>query len=197
MIRNGVLAITAISALAMAAPNPAEAQGRIAVSALGGAYVPAGSFRELQTQAELKREATLGLGVNVQFGALRVSTAYATGATISEDGVTNETEIGDGTVLVGTADLVLRPLPRLIIVQPYVLGGVGYKRESYTLDEGFPEDIGEYDDQIVGHLGVGVDIALGGLSLVAEISDFIGRNNNDSWKVHDAFGMVGLKFSLF
>jgi hypothetical protein len=199
MIRKGVLAIAAISALAWAAPDPAAAQSRLAVSALAGAYVPGGSFRELQDAAgELERGSTLGLGLNLHLGMLRVSTAYATGATISEDGVDGESEIGDGSVLTATADLVLRPLPRLIVVQPYVLGGVGYKRESYSIDaQGFPDELDDPANEVVGHLGLGVDISLGGLTLVAEVSDFIGRNNNDSWKVHDAFGMVGLKFNLF
>jgi hypothetical protein len=191
-----IAALLTGAGLVLAAPNASAAQG-ITVSPMVGAYVPAGSFRELQAQAgELERGSTLGLGLNVGLGMLRASLAYASGATISrDDGITGEEEIGDGSVLVGAADLVIRPLPKLIVVQPYLLGGIGYKKEEYKLESGF-ENI-EDDNSVVLHAGVGLDISLGRLSLVGEVSDFIGRNDEDKWKVHDAFGMVGLKFRLF
>ncbi|HSL72365.1 MAG TPA: hypothetical protein VK864_19105 [Longimicrobiales bacterium] len=188
----------AVLLVALAAPTVGRAQG-ISVSPMIGAYAPGGSFRDLQDAAEnkLERAAALGLGANVEFGFLRGSVAYATGATISRDGINGESEIGDGNVLVGAVDLVWRPLPRLIVVQPYLLGGAGYKKESYSFDEAGFENIGDGENTFVLHVGVGADIGLGPFSLVAEITDFIGRDNNDDWKVHDGFGMVGLKFRLF
>ena len=196
MKRNAIVVTAALAAIALAKPAASFAQG-ITVTPLVGAYVPGGSFHDLQAQAsELKRGSTMGLGLNIGLGMLRGSLAYATGAKISEDGVTGEDEIGDGSVLIGAADIVVRPLPRLILLQPYLLGGVGYKKESYQFDGGNFDDIDD-NNEVVAHLGLGVDISLGRLSLVAEISDFIGRNNNDDWKVHDAFGMVGLKLNLF
>jgi hypothetical protein len=128
---------------------------------------------------------------------LRGSFAYATGATISRAGISGRSKIGDGSVLVGSADVLLRPLPRIIIARPYLLGGLGYKKESYSFNQSGFEGIDDGDKDFVVHAGVGVDLSLGALSLVAEISDFFGQNNNDKWKVHDAFGMIGLKFSLF
>jgi hypothetical protein len=78
-----------------------------------------------------------------------------------------------------------------------LLGGLGYKKESYSFDQSGFEGIDDGENTVVLHAGVGLDVSLGALSLVAEVSDFIGRDNNDDWKVHDAFGMVGLKFRLF
>ncbi len=197
MNRNALLGLTAAAALVLAVPATAAAQG-ITVTPLLGAYVPGGSFHELQDQAgKLERGGTLGLGLNVELGMLRGSFAYATGATISRAGISGRSKIGDGSVLVGSADVMLRPLPRIIIARPYLLGGLGYKKESYSFNQSGFEGIDDGDKDFVVHAGVGVDLSLGALSLVAEISDFIGQNNNDKWKVHDAFGMIGLKFSLF
>lgn len=171
------------------------------VTPLIGAYVPASSFGELRsgaTTTEFKREATLGLGANIDFGMLRISGAYATGATISQDdGVTGEDEIGDGSVLAIAADLVFRPLPRLIILQPYIFGGAGLKNQSYSFDNGVSVSDFRDESDLTGHVGVGLDLSLGPLNLVAEVSDFISQNNDDDWKTHDAFAMVGLKFRLF
>jgi hypothetical protein len=189
--------MAALAALALGKPAASFAQG-ITVTPLFGAYVPGGSFHELQAQAgQLERGSTLGLGLNIGLGMFRGSIAYASGATISEDGVTGESEIGDGDVLVGAADIVMRPLPRIIFFQPYALGGVGYKKESYSFDDQGFDELDDGENTFVVHLGLGMDISLGRLSLVAEITDFIGRDNNDDWKVHDAFGMVGLKLNLF
>ena len=178
-------------------PGAASAQG-ITVSPMVGGYVPAGSFRDLRQQSNetWERGGTLGLGLNIEMGFLRGTLAYASGANISRDGLTGENQIGDGSVLVGAVDLVMRPLPRLIAVQPYILGGAGYKKESYSFDAQGIEQIDD-DNDFVLHAGVGVDVSLGRLGLVAEFTDFIGRNNNNSWKVHDGFGMVGLKLKLF
>ena len=197
MNRNALLGLTTAAVLALGMPAMTAAQG-VTVTPLIGVYAPGGSFHDLQDQAgQLKRGSTLGLGFNIELGMLRGSFAYATGATISRDGVGGRSNIGDGSVLVGTADLLLRPLPRILIARPYLLGGLGYKKESYSFDQQGIAGVDDGDNDVVVHGGVGVDVSLGRVSLVAEISDFIGRDNNDKWKVHDAFGMVGLKLNLF
>jgi hypothetical protein len=178
-------------------PAAGSAQG-ITISPMVGGYVPAGSFRDLrqQTGERWERGGTLGLGANIEMGFLRGTIAYASGANISRDGLSGQSEIGDGSVLAGAIDVVMRPLPRLIVVQPYILGGAGYKKESYSFDSQTINQIDD-DNDFVLHAGIGVDLSLGKLALVAEFTDFIGRDNNDSWKVHDGFGMVGLKLRLF
>lgn len=187
-----------VVAALVALPAAGQAQG-IAITPSVGAYVPAGSFRELQNSVEHKREATLGLGLNIDFGSLRASLAYATGASISEDGVSGNSEIGEGSVLAVAGDLVLRPIPRILILQPYLLGGAGLKQQKFNYnDSGIGGAFQDEDDSdLTLHVGIGADIMIGRIGLIAEISDFISKNLDDKWKTHDAFALVGLKLQLF
>lgn len=187
-----------IAAAMLAVPALGSAQG-VAVMPAIGAYVPAGSFRELQNAAEHKREGTLGLGLNLDFGGIRASLAYATGATISqEEGISGESEIGEGSVLALTGDLVLRPIPRILVLQPYILGGAGIKQQDYNYNTSGIGGAFEDEDKrdLTVHLGIGADIAIGRFGLVAEISDFISQNSEDKWKTHDAFALVGVKIRM-
>lgn len=182
---------------ALGVPAATTAQRGLAVTPSIGAYVPAGSFRELQAAAEeQRREATLGLGLSLDFGGLRANLAYASGAKLTRDGdITGEDEIGEGSVLAATGTFVLRPLPRLL-VQPYLLAGAGVKQSTYDFDDGvagaFPDD----DRDLTVHVGVGADLMFGRIGVMAEINDFISQNDMERWKVHDAFAFVGLKLRL-
>src|SRR5688572_414732 len=189
--------LLALAALALGA-QAASAQIQITPSI--GAYIPASDLKDLRSQAEearLEREGTLGLGLNIQFGSLRGSIAYATGAKITDEGVDNEDEIGEGSVLAVAADYVVRPLPR-IVVQPYLLGGAGFKREDYSYsDEGITTDILPEDNrELTLHFGIGADLMLGGIGIMAEITDFLSKDQDDDWGRHDAFAFVGLKFNV-
>jgi hypothetical protein len=177
-----------------------RAEAQIAITPTLGAYIPASDFYELRDEADalrLEREATLALGLNVEYGWLRGTLAYASGARLTEDGVEGESEIGEGTLLVAAADLVLRPIPRIVIVQPYLLGGVGLKNTSYDFDSdgvgaAFPDD----ETDLALHVGLGADLMFGGIGVVAEFTDFISKDADDDWGAHDAFAMVGLKLRL-
>ena len=171
---------------------------QVAVTPQVGVYIPASSFYELRDQARtvrVEKDGTLALGLAVEAGWLRGSLAYASGATLTEHGVSNRQDIGKGSVLAAAADLVIRPLPR-ILIQPYLLGGVGVKNMNYKPDESatdvFPKDL----TRVAGHIGLGADLMLGPIGLAAEVSDFISRDPEGSWKVHDAFATLGLKFRL-
>lgn len=201
-IRHASLFAIPLLAIAMAAP--AQAQNRLSVTPLIGGYIPGNDIHDLRDGAEevtVDKEAALGLGLNVEFGWLRGSLAYASGATVNVANVTDPTlegEIGEGNVLAVAADVVFRPLPRLIVVQPYLLAGAGPKRTDYDWEtEGaadvFPEDQSDF----ALHIGVGADISLGSVGLVVEVTDFISNEGNDSFGRHDAFGMLGLKIGLF
>ena len=188
-----------VAALAVALGTQSAA-AQIYVTPALGAYIPASDLQDLQNQAEqtrLEREGTLGLGLNLDMGWLRGSVAYATGATISEEGVQNENEIGDGSVLTVAADLVVRPLPRLL-VQPYLLGGLGLKRTDYSFNEegtsANPLPEGKRD--LALHVGLGADLMLGGIGIMAEVSDYVTRNEDDSWGQHDMFALIGLRVRL-
>lgn len=177
-----------------------HAAAQIYITPAAGVFIPASDLEDLQGQAEqtaFERSGTLGLGLNVEFGWLRGSIAYASGATISEEGVDGEDEIGDGSVLAAAADIIVRPLPR-VLVQPYLLGGVGLKRQDYSYDEDgvganpLPADKSDF----ALHFGVGADLMLGRFGIMAEITDYVSKNEEDSFGQHDAFGMVGLRIRL-
>src|SRR5690606_27161085 len=97
--------LVAVPLLALAVSAPASAQGRLSVTPLIGGYIPGDDIYEVADAAErvsIEKEATLAFGLNVEFGMLRGSLAYATGATISEEGQSGD--IGEGSVLAATAD---------------------------------------------------------------------------------------------
>jgi hypothetical protein len=173
-----------------------SAQAQIAITPLVGGYIPGGSLKDVQAGAEqvaVEREGTLALGVNLDLGLLRGSLAYASGTTIRN---AQREDIGEGKVLAAAADVVLRPLPRLL-VQPYLLGGVGLKNLSYDKDDGIANALLPDDRSALSlHAGIGADVALGPIAIVAELTDFISRDANDKWNVHDAFLMAGIKLKL-
>ncbi|HET9440367.1 MAG TPA: outer membrane beta-barrel protein [Longimicrobiales bacterium] len=190
-----------LSALALLAPAMVHAQG-ISVTPMAGVYIPASDLYEIRDDAEqiftVDKEGAFALGLNVELGMLRGSIAYATGAQLNERGVTNQENIGEGKLLAVAGDLVLRPIPRLIIVQPYLIAGAGLRREDYSYeDDGLAAALPEDKSDFALHAGIGADVMLGRLGVVAEFTDFITQDEDDKWKQHDAFAFVGLKFRVF
>ena len=192
-MRHSLSVILGGAALALL---PAVASAQIAITPLAGAYIPAGDLKAVQSGAEtavLERDGTLALGFNLEFGMLRGSLAYASGTTIRD---ADEEQIGEGNVLTAAADLVFRPLPR-ILVQPYLLGGVGLKNVNFDRDDTdlltpFPKD----DSDLALHAGIGADLMLGRFGIVAELTDYISKDEAGDWGVHDAFLMAGIKYRL-
>ncbi|MGH7465366.1 MAG: outer membrane beta-barrel protein [Longimicrobiales bacterium] len=187
-------------AAALTALPAAPAAAQIYITPALGVFIPASDLKDLEGQAEqtqFDRSGTLGLGLNLELGWLRGSVAYATGATISEEGVSGEDEIGDGSVLAAAVDLVLRPLPRLL-VQPYLLGGLGLKRQDFSFDDDgvstnpLPSD----KTDLAVHAGLGADLMLGRFGVMAEITDYITRNEDSTFGQHDAFAIVGLRVRM-
>src|SRR5687768_14523930 len=116
---RGTALLCLLSAGLIALPDDGAAQ--VSVTPSFGVFTWASDLRGLRDAAEqqrLKREGTLGLGLTVEAGMLRGSLAYATGATLTDRGVTNRGEIGDGSVLAAAADIVVRPLGDFFL-QPY------------------------------------------------------------------------------
>lgn len=190
-----------LAAVAVFAPvAAAQAQG-ISVTPSVGMYIPASdlyALRDGTTQATIDKEGTFALGLNVEFGMLRGTVAYASGAQINEGGVSGQENIGDGKLLAVAGDLVLRPIPRLIIVQPYLIAGAGFRQENYSYnDSGIGGAMPKDQRDFALHAGLGADIMLGRIGVVAEFSDFITKNEEDKWNQHDGFGFVGLKLRVF
>src|SRR5439155_3823608 len=69
-----------------------------ALTVLAGGYVPASDLNQVTSSAQTvakTRDGTLSLGANLDFGALRLSGAYASGTTIKN---ANQQDIGKGNV---------------------------------------------------------------------------------------------------
>jgi hypothetical protein len=181
--------VTMLACLATASTLSAQ----ISVTPMIGGYVPATDVNQIGGSAEniaKTREGTLSLGLNVGLGPLRGTLAYASGTTIKNASSQN---IGKGNVLAAAADLVIRPLPR-VLVQPYLLAGAGKKFYRYDASAALGSSV---DKQAFAlHGGVGADLSLGKLGVVAELTDFLSKGAVDKWNAHDAFLMFGVKVPL-
>lgn len=177
-------------------PARAQAQG-VSITPQIGIYIPGDDLDALEAgadQVRVDKEGALAFGLILDLGLLRGSLAYASGATINSSAGT-EGEIGDGQLIAAAADLVLRPIPR-VLVQPYLLLGAGLRRADYSYDTDEFDAFPDADSDFAVHAGVGADLMLGNVGISAEITDFISKDENDDWKRHDAFGFVGLKLRL-
>jgi hypothetical protein len=191
----------ALAAGVLLVPATSHAQG-ITVTPSLGIYIPASDVYQLRDNAQqifsVEKEGTLALGLNVQLGMLRGSIAYASGAQLNERGVQNREAVGEGKLLTVAGDVVLRPIPRLIIVQPYLIAGAGLRREDYSYaDDGVSNALPSDQSDFGLHAGIGADVMLGKIGLVAEFTDFITKDEADDWAQHDAFAFVGLKLKVF
>jgi hypothetical protein len=169
------------------------ARAQVAITPLLGGYVPASDVNQVTGTASniaKTRDGTLSLGADVDFGMFRLSGAYATGTTIKN---ASREDIGKGSVLATTADVVIRPLPR-ILVQPYLVAGAGEK--FYKYDESPTLLSGGNRNTFAVHGGLGADLTLGSVGVVTELTDFVSKGADNKWNVHDAFLMAGLKFHV-
>ncbi|MEP6491881.1 MAG: hypothetical protein ABJF01_04345 [bacterium] len=188
--RRVLLPIATATATALASPLRAQ----ISITPMVGGYIPASDIHQVSGNAQSiakTREGTLSLGANVDFGILRVTGAYASGTTIKN---ASKQDIGKGSVGALAADLVIRPLPR-ILVQPYLIAGAGEKFDHF--DNSTTLISGNNTTNFAFHGGLGADVMLGKIGVAAELTDFLSKGaDEDKWNVHDAFLMVGLKFRL-
>jgi hypothetical protein len=169
------------------------ARAQVAITPMVGGYVPASDVNQVAGSASniaKTRDGTLSLGADVDFGMFRLSGAYATGTTIKN---ASRQDIGKGSVLATTADVVIRPLPR-IFVQPYLVAGAGEK--FYKYDESPTLLSGGNRNAFAVHGGLGADLTLGSVGVVTELTDFVSKGADNKWNVHDAFLMAGLKFHV-
>ena len=168
-------------------------RSQVTITPMAGGYIAASDIHQVTSGAQSlarSRDGTLSLGANIDFGPLRGTLAYATGTTIKN---ASSQELGKGSMLATTADLVVRPLPR-ILVQPYLIAGAGEK--FYRYDESASVFTGGNTKAFGLHGGVGADAMFGKIGVAGELTDFVSKGTDDKWNVHDAFLMVGLKFRL-
>lgn len=193
LVKRRILLLLGVAACAL----PASARAQVIITPGVGVYFQASSFDELDSAADrvrVEREATFGLTAGVEFGLLRLSLAYASGATLNEEGVQNGDEIGDGSLLAATAGVALKLAPNAP-VRPYLMAGAGVKRAGFSFDDPSFDDLPDSNTDFAGHLGAGLAFAAGPLGIALEVSDFITLGGDSS--PHDVFVTVGLRLGPF
>lgn len=210
---TSALVLALAMAVAIAIPSDAAGQGGLQIMPKAGVYIPGNDLATIRDGAEeirTKLEGSFAIGLALELArsgapvGLRGNFDYITGTTITEDGI-DRSDRSETTMLALTGDLVLRPIPRLLILQPYLLGGAGVKRYQFdreslggSLADAFPADRTDF----AVHLGAGLEVGLGFLSLTAEVSDYISRFEADGQDggrklQNDVFAMVGVRLGLF
>lgn len=155
-----------------------------------GVYVPISDLGELSGggldgAVELGRtRSTVAVGLAGEVGSrertfgLRAGLMYGTSAEVPIGGVGCTSCSARSTLLVAAAALAVRPIPRLIAVQPYLLLGGGIKRYDFDTRNFREEGLGSVlDDQTHGavQVGLGADFGLGQLSLFSELNAYFSR----------------------
>ena len=192
------------AALAVAAPAAAQAPGvELVLNPRIGLSLPVTALGATTTETvELENSLAIGLGAELQLAALpfgiRANLDYATGSHVSRDGV--EDEQTETTLLAVAGDLVFRPLPRIIVAQPYIFAGGGLKQYDFQTEGATVGEFEAESDPTV-HLGFGLDVGLGPLALNAELSDYISwfelsDTSDESEMQHDLFLSVGFAIGL-
>ena len=180
--------------------SQAEAQG-IRLSPVLGVHVRGDDLTAVRTEAaeaQLAGRAALGIGADLGVGFLRASVRYATGAELTRAGVANGEHIGSGSFLTAAGSVVLRPIPRIIGFRPFVVGGLGIKREGFSYDDPAWGDLLPDDQTTTAlHVALGADIMLGRIGVTAEVGDYISLQAEEGEGRHDIFATIGLCFRLF
>ena len=198
-MRRTVLAL----GLMMVAGVPAYAQVpgiNLHLGARAGVFSPLSPLAET-TLGELKLKNGLGIGASIELDIplspvnVRANVEAAMGAKLELDD--EEVDGGEVDVISFTGDLVFRPLPRIVVVQPYLLAGAGIKKYSFDEDgTEFEEDHSDF----TGHIGAGVDFKLGPIAVLAEVSDYISsfkfEGSENSKLQNDVFLMVGFRIGM-
>lgn len=131
----------------------AEAQLRVVPGV--GLYAPLSDLGEIRGEVGQRlidagrRNSTVALSLGVEVGdagsslGFRGRVDYGTRARVPIEGVGCPDCELRASLLAASADLILRPLPRLLLLQPFVAGGLGVKHYGFEREdlepEGFPE----------------------------------------------------------
>ena len=214
-IRSGA---ALLALLVSAGPAAAQVPGlEVQLVPKVGFYSPAADLEAAADAAgEIvdDRGGSLALGLALDMGLplaplnLRVGFDYVTASEFTYADTTGadvETS-GEQTMLAIAGDVILRPIPRLLIVQPYLLAGAGVKRYDFSfadaadgsdVEDAFPES----ETDFTLHAGIGLDASIGPVALIAELSDYVSwyeaEGAEGSEMQHDLFIMAGVRVGLF
>lgn len=214
-MRSTMTVVAALAGAALfAAPAAAQVPGlELTVLPKVGFYSPASDLAAAQDalgEVVDDRGGSLALGLALELGVpltslgVRVGFDYVTGSEFTYEDEAAVEATAEQTMLAITGDVVLRPIPRLVVVQPYLLAGAGVKRYDFSFDEDAGTDIEtafpESETDFTVHAGIGIDLGLGPIALVAELSDYISwyeTGADESEMQNDLFLMAGVRLGLF
>ncbi len=200
---------TAAALVMLASPAAAQAPGlEVKLNPRIGLYEPLTKLTDAPNAVtEMKGSLAVGLGLELRFGAspfgIRANMDYATSSSVetSSGGVTLG-DSPDATLLAVVGDVVLRPLPRLPVVKPYLFAGGGLKQYDVTASSVTYESFKNESDLTV-HLGGGLDLGLGPFALNAEVGDYVSWSDfrstageTDKKTQHDLFVTIGLAIGM-
>jgi hypothetical protein len=195
--------LAAVLAAALAVPAAGTAQGvNLQLVPKAGISVPMGTLGD---NSEIATAPALGVAAELTLPALPVSLRanleYGHTADIVERSHA-ETVLGEATILAVTGDVVLRPLPPTAVARPYVLGGAGIKSYDIAVAPAAGPELRDVEGTTrrwALHVGGGLDVRVGPLSFVLEVSDHISTFpvGGDSRVQHDVFGMLGFRVAMF
>ncbi len=181
--KSAAPALFAACLLAALAPAAARAQGGYLIFQ-AGVYMPnqdlgvleSAGFAEAVEFGKRERSFAYSLGLELPVSGPfsgRATLAYGTSADVDiVQGACPDCEARNN-VLNATAALVFRPLPGSLAVQPYLWGGGGVKHyDLESLDELRRSPLKDQTRRTLV-LGVGVEVKLGPLRVVTELSDYV------------------------
>lgn len=202
-MRTALLTITTLAALAAGAA-PADAQ--VALIPKVGAFSPSGDLGDFDGNTQ-ELEGSFAVGLAAEFGLpvlpfdIRAGFDYATDTKVTREGLGDAGSAPNATLLALTADAVIRGGSG--ILQPYFLFGGGIKRYDISEDElrSGNQDVILDEDQsdFAGHVGAGLALGLGIVSVTFEVSDYISQfeaADGNSELQNDLFFMLGARIGF-
>ena len=202
--RTSLAALAALAALASGAfAAPAAAQMNLQIVPKIGVYTPVGGLTET---TEIRPGLAYGLAAEFVLPwlpvGLRANVDVAHAAEIQQRTEAEE-RVGEVMLTSVVADLVLRPLPRTALAQPWFIGGAGIKQYDMDLESRAGGELSGVDEDLTrftAHVGGGLDVRFGALAFVLEIGDYISSFRDaagTSRLQNDLVGMVGFRVSMF
>jgi hypothetical protein len=210
-VTSGLVGWGVVALSGALAVMPDDAVGQLRLIPAVGLYVPMTDLGRVQNASGAadiaKKESTLGLGLSVELGdsqgtSYRLNGIYGTSSDVPVSRAGCTTCAARNTVAAVTASVVMRPLPTIILVRPYLQAGAGLKRYNFDEEDARAEGLDAFvndQNKLTGQLGVGFELNIMVLRLFVELSDLISKVDvggegaeQEGNLQHDFFVTVGL-----
>jgi len=184
----------AVTALALLLPAAAQAQSSVRFLPQVGAYAPLFEVEQIRGEGETliqagRRSSSLSWGLGLEFGPAREGTSVRAGVGYGSNAQVPIWTVdcagcsARSTLMTASLAAVFRPVPRLVLVQPYLIAGAGVKRNDVEFRD--VRDDGAFvtlrdQARISGQLGVGLEASLLGLRTQWEVNGFMSRFGSGS-----------------